>query len=205
MTKILELYNKYCPLKKSQSPQKHKNEKPWITKGLENACKKKNTLYKLFIKHRTEEAEKRYKLYKNKLVNIIRANKKDYYQKQLEQHKGNIQATWKTLNSIIKKGKSTSGYPNYFIKDSLTLHKSKEIANEFNNFFVKVGPSLANEIKEPGDTDNLKENLIKQNPHSCVIKRVEEQEIINIVRNLKNKKSTDSTNIDMILIKNIIQ
>jgi len=38
-----------------------------MTKGLENACKKKNNLHKLFIKSKTKEAEK-YKLYKNKLT-----------------------------------------------------------------------------------------------------------------------------------------
>ena len=30
------------------------SDSPWITKGLQNACKKKNTLYKEFIKLRTK-------------------------------------------------------------------------------------------------------------------------------------------------------
>ena len=39
---------------------------PWITKGLRNACKKKNTLYRDFLRHRTKDAENKYKIYKNK-------------------------------------------------------------------------------------------------------------------------------------------
>ena len=50
--------------------------KPWISKGLHNACRKKNTLYREFVKHRTQETENKYK-YK-KLTNI-RIRKKQYY------------------------------------------------------------------------------------------------------------------------------
>lgn len=46
--------------------------------------------------------------------------------------------------------------------DTLTIQNSREIANEFNNFFANVGPSLANEIEEPGDVDDLQENLVNK-------------------------------------------
>lgn len=54
---------------------KHKQkygEHSWITKGLQNACKKKNTLYREFIRLRTTDVENKYKKYRNKLINIIR-------------------------------------------------------------------------------------------------------------------------------------
>ena len=38
------LYDKKCPIKRNYRKQKYK-DRPWITKGLQNACKKKNTLY----------------------------------------------------------------------------------------------------------------------------------------------------------------
>lgn len=71
------LYDKNCPIKKYN--RKLSNTScPWITKGIQNACKKKNTLYRDFIRQRTKEAEHKYKKYKNKLTNILRASKKDY-------------------------------------------------------------------------------------------------------------------------------
>jgi len=33
------------------------NQKPWLTPGLVNACKKKNSPYKVFLKCRSKEAE----------------------------------------------------------------------------------------------------------------------------------------------------
>lgn len=58
-------------------------DKQWMTKGLQNACKKKKTLYREFIKHRTIAAKPKYKRYKNKLTNIMRICKNDYYNKIL--------------------------------------------------------------------------------------------------------------------------
>ena len=75
------LHNKHCPVKEYFIKEKHKKSL-WITKGIINACKKKNNLYKLFIKVKTKEAEQRYKKYKNKLTDIIRTSKRLYYQKK---------------------------------------------------------------------------------------------------------------------------
>nr|XP_049607049.1 uncharacterized protein LOC125987031 [Syngnathus scovelli] len=70
MAIISELYDKNCPL--VRKAVKHNSvEKPWLTKGILNACKKKNLLYKDFLKIRTKEAELKYKTYKNKLIKIM--------------------------------------------------------------------------------------------------------------------------------------
>ena len=204
LTTFTKLYDKHFPLKKLIHKNKQKQEKPWITKGIQNACKKKNLLYKLYLKQRTIETETRYKIYKNKLTNIIRNSKKDYYHKLLEQHKNNIQGTWKILNGIIKKGNVKPSYPNFVKKDNTIIESANEIANEFNNFFVNVGPNLAGRIEEQRDPEGLDERLIPMNPHSIFIDAVNEQDILNIVHKFKNKKSTDNTNIDMKIIKEII-
>ena len=75
---FIAFYNKNCPLREWKRKSKHASC-PWITKGLQNACKKKNTLYKEFIKVQTKEAEARYKKYKNKLTHIIRMSRKDFF------------------------------------------------------------------------------------------------------------------------------
>lgn len=74
------LYDKKWPLREWNSKRNHASCL-WITKGLQNARKKKNTLYRKFVRVKKIEAEIRYKNYKNKLSSIIRTNKKDYYKK----------------------------------------------------------------------------------------------------------------------------
>lgn len=140
---VLKLYDKYCPIKIICNMNTTSQNKPWITHGIANACKKKNHLYRLFMKSRTKVAEKRYKIYKNRLTNIMRENKKNYYQRLLEQHRNNIQGTWKILNDIIKNGRKEHVLPSYFVDNDQEITNTCEIANAFNSFFANVGPSLA--------------------------------------------------------------
>ena len=83
-----------------------RQHKPWMTSGLKNACKKKNILYKRFLKSRSGVAEVRYKSYKNKLTSILRQCEKEYYSNLLEENKQNIKETWKIINKLLNK-KST--------------------------------------------------------------------------------------------------
>lgn len=64
---------------------KERISKLWIIKGLQNA--RKNTFYKYFLKLRTVEAENRYKKYKNKLVSILRKEKKRLLQQIIRRKK----------------------------------------------------------------------------------------------------------------------
>lgn len=67
------LYDNNCPMKQYYRSNKYK-ENQWMSKGLQNACEKKNTLYAEFI---TKEVKGKYKKYKNKLTNIMRNCKKE--------------------------------------------------------------------------------------------------------------------------------
>ncbi len=204
LSTLIEKYDKHCLWK---TVKKKKNEdKPWITKGLEKACKKKHLLYRKFIVTRTIQAENKYKIYTNKLISIIRSSKKNYYNKLLDKHKNNIQSTWKVLNSIIKKNTGKIDYPNYFVNDDkLSINKINDIVNEFNEYFVNIGSNLAKVIVEQRTVDRIDEINISSNDYSMFIRGVDEKEILDIVNNCKNKYSTDGNDIDMSLVKSIIE
>ncbi len=199
-----QLYDKNCPIKEYKRKRKYSNY-PWITKGLQNACKKKNTLYREFIRLRTKEAEMKYKIYKNKLTHIIRTSKKNYYCRMLNDNKNNIKAIWGLLNSIIRNSSKQIDYPEYFIdKDNVTYNKN-DVADNFNKFFVNVGSNLAEKISDPGAVEKNMDILIERNPNSMFLKAVDEKEILDIVRNCKSKKSTDYNDIDITVVKKVIE
>ena len=56
--------------------------------------------------------------------------------------------TWKILNTIIRRGKKSSNYPGSFTHNVATVKDKKDIAQGFNDFFVKVGQNLAKCIKK---------------------------------------------------------
>lgn len=196
------LYDKHCPMKRYNRKQKY-NDSPWLTKGLQNACKKKNSLYRDFIKHRNTETENKYKKYKNKLTNIMRTCKKDYYNKLLEHNKGNTKGLWSVLNTIIRSGSRVSSYPAHFKDEDKTLHNMDEVVSGFNKFFVNVGPELANQIHSETSGEVSVPNF-ERNPSSFFLRATEEGEIKEIVNKFKNKISTDCEEIDMTIVKRVI-
>lgn len=205
LNSYLSLYNKHCPLRQFKQNSRY-NNKPWITKGLQNACKKKNKLYRDFIKFRTKTAEKQYKVYKNKLTVIMRQAKKDYYNKRLQENKGDIKGSWKILNDILRNKPVFTNTSGYFTNDkNRILENMQDVVNEFNFFFVNVGPNLAKSIKKR-DESQTKDGRIEGGKmlQSMFVGEVNNDEIVSIVGKFKNKTSIDSDGIDMIIVKKTI-
>ena len=132
INEIIDAINFHCPFKKVHLKNSYN---PWMTKGLINACNKKNNLYKEFIKNRNEINEQRYKKYKNKLISVLRMSKQEYYAKILHKHKKNIKETWKMLRNAT--GSSTGNtFPNSFINNKLISNKND--IEKLNNFITNI-------------------------------------------------------------------
>lgn len=198
---FIKLYNKYCPLINCKNRKRYEHC-PWLTKGLQNACKKKNNLYAKFIKLKTKESEIKYKTYKNKLTDIIRNSKKHYYKNILEENKNNPRKVWGVLNTITNKGTNKKEYPEYFIDENRENYNMQEIVSRFNEFFVKVGPELAAKIPDTGSITGTFQ--IDRCTNTMFLTPVDETEVINIVGTFKNKSSTDCYGLNMALVKKII-
>uniref|UniRef100_A0A8C6M161 Reverse transcriptase domain-containing protein n=1 Tax=Nothobranchius furzeri TaxID=105023 RepID=A0A8C6M161_NOTFU len=196
-------FDRNCPVIKNIQRNKYK-EKPWMTKGLQNACNKKNTLYREFIKNRTTEAEQKYKRYKNKLINIVRSCKREYFIKKLEHNRNNIKGIWKVLNGVIRKETGNNNYPQHFIERKNNITNMNEAVDEFNKYFVNIGSKLEEKIiVDEIQTDATE--YVERNKKSVFLRAVDEKEIYEIVRNMKNKTSTDWNDIDMKTLKYVIE
>lgn len=131
-------------------------------------------------------------------MRLVNCEKKDYYSKLLEDNSNNIKETW----GIIKKNKTGPPVTNYFDNGQMEIHEINKIANEFNNYFVNLGPNLANSIPNKPDY-NITSN-IKNNSNTMLLYPVTSEEIKKCVKGSKNKRSTDCDDLDMTLIKDII-
>ena len=60
-----------------------------------------------------------------------------------------MKRTWCTINDIIGKTKKASDFPRYFLINGQQIDDNLTIAEEFNKFFVNVGPKLAESIQAP--------------------------------------------------------
>ena len=193
---FIMLYNNNCPIIKYKKNDGAKT--PWMTKGLLNACRKKNNLYKHFLKYRTNEAEFKYKKYKNKLTSILRENKKEYYTKLLNSKRNDIKGMWNVLNRVIGRASNSSCYPEYFVDSDKIISDKEEIAKGFNTFFSNIGPELAKKI--PRDIEPM-EKLVDVNSKSFFLTPVCEEEVWGVINKCNNKTSCDVDDIDMKTIR----
>ena len=84
----------------------------------------------------------KYKIYKNKLTNILRYCEREHYNKSLELHKKDIKRTWKILNEVINKRCKSNSFSTNFIEDGKEITNKQEIAEGFNNFLRTLGQNL---------------------------------------------------------------
>ena len=202
--RFLKLFNKCCPIKQVRISNTRR-DKPWFTNGLKNACRKKNTLYKKFIRSRSHAAEIKYKLYKNKLTSILRLAEKSYYLKLLTEKKGDAKGIWKILNNVINKKQGHHELAKQFECNGEMIHDRIAIANEFNTFFANVGPNLAMTIPVIDNGPSIHDYLGNGNINSMFLNPVSEDEIINIVKSFKPKHSNDNNDLSMYVISKVIK
>ena len=133
--------------------RKTNTSKPWITKGIAKASKKKQKLNEKYLKNRNPQNLATYKTYKNLFETIKRKSKKNYYSEKILSFKGDAKKTWKTMKELIGKAKmNESLLPQKIRVKKTDIFDQEKIATEFNRFFANVGPMLAKQIPESKNT-----------------------------------------------------
>ena len=179
---------------------KHK-QNPWITRGILQSLKTKNKLYKQKVscRNHNDEIQKRYNNYRNILHKTIRLAKQRYWENRLSEAKHDMKRMWNSINSLLGKNKSKKELPEYFMHENKTIKDPKDIANIFNNFYVSIGPSLADSLPCVNSAMNTLPAVNLMN--SFYLAPTTEEEILKIISILKPKTSTGNDEISSKLIK----
>jgi hypothetical protein len=172
--------------------------RPWITRGIRKSICKKHSLYKQYLKTRSEQSCLVYKTYRNKLTAILRKSEKMYYLQKLDSVKGNLTKTWKILNTITLRNNQKETIDEIICNNSI-IKDPKQITDRFNHFFANVGADLAKNISPvPGTFTQF---LPASNPKSVFFKPTDESEIEQILHSLKNSDSKGHDNLSVKTIK----
>lgn len=93
----------------------------------------------------------------------------------------------------------------FFNHNGKVIKNHSEIANEFNSFFVNVGPNTAKKISNSKEINsNMIEGFGSKTLKSMFLSKITESDILDIVRKCKTKTSVDCDGIDMLIIKRTI-
>ena len=125
----------------------YRNRYKWMTNKLRTQISEKNILgYQAFCTPENLNLKNEYKQRRNRLISDLRNAEIKYFSNELDIHKNDVKQSWKILKTII--GKHTNNLErkkSFSIKDAIVTD-NQIIANEFNNFFVSIGPKLVHDL-----------------------------------------------------------
>jgi len=193
------IYDEAFPIKKKKII--YRNSKPWLTIGLINSIKKKNVLYKKFLRTKLDVDKETFRQYRNKLHHLLKIAERRFHTANLFEAKNNMKKTWKILKTVIGTSKQELAQTEFRNANGKNTDPVS-IANEFNIFFSSIGITLANKIPPTQHTfrDYLPPNLNENFLLSPIVKK----EIIDVVNGLASNKGPGSDDILPKVIKNSV-
>jgi hypothetical protein len=132
----------------------------------------------------------------------LNKSESEYYLKACDSRFNNAKSIWKNINKICNANfnkKSSSNVLKIRDNNNCIIDDPVAISDCFNNFFCQIGPNLANKCKST--KYDFKRYLMKPCLNSFYCKEATENEILNIINDLKGSKSIACDNLSSYLIK----
>ena len=127
-------------------------------------------------------------------------SKRKYYSEKLLQFQGDAKKTWRIMKEVIGKSKLIhSTLPRKIIINKNVIFEEKHIANAFNNFFINIGPKLADDI--PTATRSF-ESYVQNTNETIKEEPITINELKDVFFSLKINKSAGYDEISFNVIKN---
>ena len=181
MADFIDIYNDAFPLKAFKKG--YKTRKAWLSEGMKRSIKRKNKLFKRYKRSGRLEHEEKYKKYRNWLNKILSNAQRAYYEKILDENKGNLRKSWQILKDIINRKRQSKTATRFLVNNCITTDKDK-IAQGFNNFYINVGPNLASKIPKDNRSPTV---YIKQKiTEAMLVTPVNNDEVEEIIKSLKD-------------------
>ena len=183
-SEIMAITKKYFPVRTQQISYK-KMKTPWLTKYMIKSLRTKHKLFEMYKNHEIEYHV--FRNFSNILRRLINQSKSNYERRLLNDLSGNTRGIWKRINSLMRPN-NKSDPP--FITDinNVTFSESNEISNAFIQHLDSSPETLFENL--PECTTNYTDN-IEMNSKSMLLFPTTPNEIINIIKDLKNSNNVN--------------
>ena len=164
----------------------YKNRLPWLTEKLRTQIKDKNSMHIQVMRNPDDQQlNLKYKTLRNELTSALRNSELKHYSNELELNKSDLHKTWGVLRVIIGKDANNLKPKLQFQVNDKYVTDSLEVANSFNEFFVSIGPKLADNILST--TNPL--SYVNNCTNSIVIPPVTIAEVRQTILSMKNSSA----------------
>jgi exonuclease III len=183
---------------------KHSRDVRWLTRGIRISCKRKESLYLLCRNNGNDFLKHYYKLYCLILKKVIREAKRRYFNNLIISADNKAKTTWKIIRSETGRTSNLNDelLPQTFLYKNNKI-KEKDAAHNFNQYFTTVTDNLFIK-KTPVNSEMTylhSHSLSINTTPKMKLEQVTEEEVIDVVRKSKPKKSSGYDGISNKIIK----
>ncbi len=107
---------------------KREQQPKWLTPDIIDAMKMRD-------KFKSLNNDTQYKLYRNKVIGLVKKSKKAQYTAIINENNNKPSSVWKLFKEVGASKRNTSSTIFSLNVDGKTIESPEEIANEFNKFF----------------------------------------------------------------------
>ena len=118
---------------------------PWLTKEFKALARTRDKLKSLAIKNNSSILMASYLHVRNRVNNLNKSLKREYFSKKIALEKVNHKETWKTLNLLLNKRSKTTNVGSLNV-DGEVISENSLIGRSMNEFFCSVGSNLSVKI-----------------------------------------------------------
>ena len=135
------------------------------------------------------------------LYQLESLNKLNLICKKFEQVKNNMRQTWKTINNVIGRAQKQTLSDQFKRNFGTIITDPTAISNEFNDFFVNVGPNLVSKIRSTGKHYYDYHSIAHK--QSIFMRPIVEDEISKIINKFDKNKSAGHDGIGNLIVKGV--
>ena len=170
--------------------------KPWITPKIQALIKKKNKLFSMKTKYKTEKNQNKYKKIKQEIQKEIKSEKSKYYNNLLEQTSNNMKQKWTAIRQIVNRSKAQQS--NCIVPNSILGEHYSNVAQKLAEKIPKLTKS---DIPSSSKTKAVKKTI--KNKHQFNFNTITDREVYELLLKLDSKKGPGTDNIDTKSLKSI--
>ena len=203
-SKFHELFDLLFPLYTVKFNKNIHYKEKWFSRGLVVSRMEKNRLDDIAAKCPIPANIKKFKDFRNLYNKITKAAKKRYIEDEPSKNKSNLKKTWNLIRQAVKlKSSKCDATLSTILINDVEVHDPLLIAEHLDSFFSSAPALIINDIPLTPEPDPEPEvqgvplfNLLKN--------EITTLEIVETVKMLEPKKSSDSGGVSMFFIKKCI-
>lgn len=179
---VLSVVEKHAPL----GTHRVSTKKPqWVNDELLKAVKERDYFKKVAADSKRVSDWANFKKKRNS-VNRLKSELKSYfYNNKLREEQSNPKRLWNTIKDLLHSKNNTTKIHSVKSNEGIQVTNNKEIANNFNKFFVTIGSTLAKNFS----SSTVDINVPSIN-NTLNFKRITPSQVSKILLSLKNGKAT---------------